>query len=482
MCLNLKDLFKGVECKIPFAGKEVNFVTNNSKSVTDKSVFVCIEGSVTDGHKFAQNAFDSGAAAIVCNRDLGLCNQIVVEDTRLVYAAICANLFDNPAKRLKLVGITGTNGKTTTTYLLKHILEQNGKKVGLIGTICNMIGDEEYPAVNTTPDAYEFQELLSRMVQSGCEYAVMEVSSHALDQGRVAGCEFLLSIFTNLTQDHLDYHKTMDEYLKAKKKLFEISKTAVINLDDPYAAQITQGLSCEIKSYSANTDYSDYTAKNIKLSASGVKFEIVGFGVIARIFLHIPGRFSVYNAMAAASAALALGFPFSSVTQALCYAKGVKGRTEVLKTGRNFTVIIDYAHTPDGLVNVLNSMRETSDGRLVVLFGCGGDRDRTKRPLMGKACAEIADLCIVTSDNPRSENPSEIINDILEGMKDYNTEKVIIENRFEAIKYALSNAQENDVIVLAGKGHETYQILNTGTIHFDEREEANKILEGLKEA
>ena len=475
--ISLHSLFKDFADVKNIPDKEIGFIACNSSRVTKESVFVCIEGTVTDGHKFAEDAYNKGAAAIVCSRDIGYENQIIVENTRKAYAVLCAKLFDSPAEKLKLIGITGTNGKTTVTYLLKHILEQNGKKTGLIGTICNMIGDKEYPTENTTPDAYELQRLLAQMVKEGCEYAVMEVSSHALEQERVTGCRFLAGVFTNLSQDHLDYHKTMESYKEAKKKLFEMSEISVVNIDDPCASDMTEGTSGKVVTYSINSDYSDYTAKNIKLRPDKVVFEMLGFGVIARIKLHIPGQFSVYNAMAAASAALAIGIPFTEVTAALSDARGVKGRVEVVKTDRDFTILIDYAHTPDGLVNVLNTMRAVSDGRIVVLFGCGGDRDKTKRPLMGKVCAEIADLCIVTSDNPRSENPTEIISDILEGMKGCKTKKKVIENRYDAIKYAIENARSGDIIILAGKGHETYQILNEGTIHFDEREVVREILE-----
>lgn len=449
---------------------EVTGVTSDSRKVTDSCVFVCIEGTAADGHEYAQAAVDAGAGVVVCQRDLGLENQVIVGDTHLAYASLCAAFFGNPSEKLTLVGVTGTNGKTTTTYLLKSILEHAGKKVGLIGTIQNMIGSAVVEASHTTPDAFELQRLFRDMAEQGCEYVVMEVSSHALHQRRVAGCRFKAALFTNLTQDHLDYHGTMEEYLKAKKILFTMCETGIFNIDDSYAAQMMEGLACEKLTYSIRTDGCDYTAKNIKNRADGVAFELVGNGVIGRVKLPIPGKFSVYNALGAAVTAMALGFPFVTVVEALCAGKGVKGRVEVVPTGRDFTVVIDYAHTPDGLENVLSTMKEVCAGRLIALFGCGGDRDKTKRPLMGRTAAKYADELIITSDNPRSENPMAIIGDILEGLKDSGTPAKVIENRQEAIAYAVSHAGTDDVIVLCGKGHETYQILNNSTIHLDERE------------
>jgi len=457
---------------------EVDCVTSDSRKVTRNSVFVCIQGAADDGHRYAKNAAAQGALCVICEKDTELSNQIIVEDSHAVYATLCAAMFGYPARKLKLIGVTGTNGKTTVTYLVKHILEENGRKTGLIGTIRNMIGDKEYPAANTTPDAWELQMLLSRMVEEKCEYVVMEVSSHALDQQRVYGCTFEAAVFTNLTQDHLDYHKTMESYSEAKQKLFAISKKAVVNLDDPYAPAMTKGMTGEVKSYGIERQDADYKAQNIRLYAGGVGFELVSEGASARIQMPMPGYFSVGNAMAAVGAALSLGLPFAAAAKALSCATGVKGRMEVVETPGDYTVIIDYAHTPDGLIHVLQALKETTEGRLIAVFGCGGDRDRAKRPLMGRACAEGADLCIVTSDNPRSENPMDIIEQILEGMRGYGTPKVVVENRREAIEYALQRAQPGDVILLAGKGHETYQVLDGETIHFDERDIVRAIVCG----
>ncbi|MBQ9531468.1 MAG: UDP-N-acetylmuramoyl-L-alanyl-D-glutamate--2,6-diaminopimelate ligase [Eubacterium sp.] len=467
--MKLKEILKGIDVRNEYADKEVINVTSDSRLVKEGFLFVCIKGASFDGHNVAEEMLNKGAVAVVCERDLGLKNQILVENSREVYSPICANFFNNPANSLKLIGLTGTNGKTTTTFIIKQILENLGKKVGLIGTVQNMVGEEIYPAHYTTPDPYELQSLFGKMVDAGCEYCVMEVSSQALAQGRVAGIRFTLAAFTNLTQDHLDYHKTWENYFLSKRMLFENCDIALTNLDDKNGLKIVEGLDCKVKTYSVDNVNSDYTAKNVCFSSDGVKYELVT-DRIGRVQCHIPGRFSVYNSLCAVSVAITLGFDFEETLLAIAKCSGVKGRIEVVPTDTNYTVIIDYAHSPDGLENIITSLREISKGRVVTLFGCGGDRDKTKRPLMGEIASRLSDFCIVTSDNPRSENPSKIINDILEGMNNSKTPIKVIENRKEAINWALDNAKENDIILLAGKGHETYQILNEGTIHFDERE------------
>ena len=467
--MKLKEILANIDVKNEYSDKEVINVTSDSRLVEEGFLYVCIKGASFDGHSVAEKMLEKGAAAVVCERDLGLENQIIVDDTRAVYSPICANFFDNPANSLKLIGLTGTNGKTTTTFIIKQILENLGKKVGLIGTVQNMVGSEIYPAHYTTPDPYELQSLFRKMVDAGCEYCVMEVSSQALAQGRVAGIHFELAAFTNLTQDHLDYHKTWENYFGSKRILFENCDIAITNIDDKNGLRIVEGLPCKVKTYSVDNNNSDFTARNVCFSSDGVKYELVT-DRIGRVQCPIPGRFSVYNSLCAVSVAIALGFDFEDVLRAVAKCSGVKGRIEVVPTETDYTVIIDYAHSPDGLENIISSLREISKGRIVTLFGCGGDRDRTKRPLMGEIAARLSDFCVVTSDNPRSEKPADIINDILEGMKNTKTPYKVIENRKEAIEWALENARENDIILLAGKGHETYQILNDGTIHFDERE------------
>lgn len=474
--MKLSQILNGVKVLNTYDDVEVCDVTQDSRLVKEGFVFVCVKGAAFDGHSVAAEMLEKGAAAVVVERDLGLHNQILVENSRACFSPICANFFGNPAKKLKLIGLTGTNGKTTTTFLIKQILENVGKKVGLIGTVQNMIGDEIYPAKYTTPDPYELQKLFAMMVEAQCEYCVMEVSSQALAQGRVNGLRFAVGAFTNLTQDHLDYHKTWENYFNAKRILFENSDIAVTNADDENGLKIVEGLDFDkLITYAVNTNNASYIAKNVSFKASGVEYELVG-DTIGRCYCPIPGRFSVYNSLCAAAIALALGVAFEQVLLAIRKSNGVKGRIEVVPCDRNFTIIIDYAHSPDGLENIITSLKEIAKGRVVTVFGCGGDRDKTKRPKMGRIAAELSDFCVVTSDNPRSENPGEIIKNILEGMVGIDTPYEVVEQRRDAIAYAIKNAQKDDIILLAGKGHETYQILPTGTIHFDEREVVAEIL------
>lgn len=454
-------------------------VTDDSRKVIKGSVFVCVKGPVSDGHDYALKAIGAGASAVVCERDLGLENQIIVSDTHKALAELSEAAYGFPLKKLKVIGVTGTNGKTSVCTMIREILEHCGYKTGVIGTVANIIGDEVLPAKNTTPGTVELRELFSKMVEVGCEYAVMEVSSHALDQRRVEGITFEAGVFTNLTQDHLDYHLTMENYFEAKKKLFSISKTAIVNIDDEYGSMLVNSLSENVATYSIKNDNATFTAKNIRYKADGVNYEMVGFGIIGRVKLKIAGAFSVYNSLAAGVCAKELGLPINEITTALSNVKGVKGRAEVVPTGKDFTVIIDYAHTPDGLQNILRTFKDVPKNRLVVLFGCGGDRDTTKRPQMGAIAARLADFVIVTSDNPRTEKPEDIIKDITAGMKSIATHYKVIENRIQAIKFAIANAKSGDIIVLAGKGHETYQIVGKDTLHLDEREIVKEALAEL---
>lgn len=475
--MKLKSIFKNLPKGLEEA--EFNNVTDDSRIVDKSSVFVCLKGPDKDGHDFAVSAFERGAAAIVCERDLGLSNQIIVEDSHKALADLCDAKYGYPLKKLKVIGVTGTNGKTSICSILRFILESAGKKTGLIGTVEHIIGDEKLPSNNTTPGIIELRKLFAKMVDAGCEYAVMEVSSHALDQRRVEGIEFEAGIFSNLTQDHLDYHKTIENYFAAKKKLFEISKKAIINIDDAYGKRLVSEVKCPVYTYSAKVDDSIFTAKNIQIFPTYIKYDMVGFGIIGRIQLNITGKFSVYNSLAAAVCAKELEISIDKIVDALKEMKGVKGRVENVPTDRDFTVIIDYAHTPDGLQNVLSTFRECKKNRLIVVFGCGGDRDKTKRPQMGAIAARLANFVIVTSDNPRTEDPTAIIDDILVGMKGIGTPYKVIENRIDAIKYAIKKAKPGDIIVLAGKGHETYQILGTEKIHLDEREIVEAALKNL---
>lgn len=449
---------------------EICDVCYDSRNVKKGDLFVAIRGYATDGHKYIDKALEQGAAAIVCEETSENIPAVIVKNSRKALAQIGANQFDHPAQKLKMIGITGTNGKTTTTYLVKHVLESVGAKVGLIGTNQNMIGDEILETERTTPESYELQALFDKMVKAGCTHCVMEVSSHSLVLDRVYGVPFEVGAFTNLTQDHLDFHKTMEEYRKAKAILFTMCKKGILNMDDTASEKIMLDATCPIITYSAHNDSADLIAKNIELNADSVNFDVNIQNENAHVNLGIPGKFTVSNALTAIGVCHALGVSLEKIAEALKTAQGVKGRVEVVKTDTDYTVLIDYAHSPDGVENVLKAVRGFTKGRVIALFGCGGDRDRTKRPKMGAIAANLADYCIVTSDNPRTEDPKLIIDDIIEGMKDSKTPYEVIVNRPEAIFAALKMAKKDDTIVLMGKGHETYQEINHVKHHMDERE------------
>lgn len=452
---------------------EIKNVRYASNLVEAGDLFVAVPGYVTDGHRFISDAIRRGAAAVVCQEQMPEGTPWVrVASSRAALARLGANRFDEPSKSMCVIGVTGTNGKTTVTYLLKTLLENAlGARVGLIGTICNQIGKQTLPSEHTTPESYDLQALLAQMRDAGCTHVVMEVSSHALYLHRVDCIDFAVGAFTNLTQDHLDFHKTMDAYCAAKQMLFTRCRKGVFNTDDRYAQQMMRGATCSRYTV-GETGTPELLAKNIELCPDHVEADICEKDDRVHLRLGIPGRFTVHNALTALGIARQLAIPLRGAVDALSRAKGVKGRVEVVPTpDREFTVLIDYAHTPDGLENVLRSVRDFCKGRLIVLFGCGGDRDHGKRPKMGRIAAELADLVIVTSDNPRTEEPMAIIRDILSGMEGTKTPYLVEENRRAAIRIALRNAQKDDMIVLAGKGHETYQILGTQKTHLDEREE-----------
>ena len=470
--MKLQDLLKGVAVLESTAAPdtEINEVRYDSRAVRPGDLFVAIRGYATDGHQYIGKALEQGAAAIVCEEAPAGTPAVVVENARRALAEIAANRFGHPADSMTMLGVTGTNGKTTTTYLVKHMLEDAGRKVGLIGTNQNLIGDEVVETERTTPESYELHALFARMRDAGCTHVIMEVSSHSLVLDRVHGIHFAVGAFTNLTQDHLDFHKTMEEYRRAKALLFTISDKGVINLDDPAAGAMLADAKCPCLTFSCEKDAADLTAKNLKLHADGVEFVAATKGDLARVKLPIPGHFSAENALTALGIVLQLGMPLADAAKSLATATGVKGRVEVVPTDTDYTVLIDYAHSPDGVENVLRAVRGFAKGRVVALFGCGGDRDRTKRPKMGKIAADLADFCIVTSDNPRTEDPKTIIDDILEGMKGTKTPMQVIVDRPEAIHWALAHAKKDDIIVLMGKGHETYQEVNHVKHHMDERE------------
>jgi UDP-N-acetylmuramoyl-L-alanyl-D-glutamate--2,6-diaminopimelate ligase len=479
--MKLADIIKDIDVLEMTANPEteISGISYDSRQTMPGELFVAITGFESDGHRFIPMALEKGAAAVLCQTaPEGDVPFVRVADTRLALALASRSFFGDPAGEMTMIGVTGTNGKTTSTLLIKHVLEHClGAKVGLVGTTGNFIGDKPLPSERTTPESYELHKLFREMRDAGCTHVVMEVSSHALTLSRVAGIDFAVGVFTNLTQDHLDFHGTMEEYAKAKAGLFAQSKQAVANLDDKWFSAITASAACPVTTYSLGNNQADLVAKDIKLLPDKVKFCAVTMGDIARITLGIPGRFSVYNALDVIACCMKLGLSLEDCAQALESAKGVKGRMEPVPTDGNYTVLIDYAHTPDALENVLRAVRETSSGRIVALFGCGGDRDRKKRPIMGKIGTEMSDFAIITSDNPRTEEPQAIIDDIVSGITVKKNRYTVICDRVEAIEWAIENHQDGDVIVLAGKGHETYQEINHVKHHMDEREIVAHILE-----
>ena len=466
--MKLEELFEGIAHQGALPEGEAELVTIDSRKVCPGAVFVCTRGGRFDGHNFAAGALENGALAVVTDHPLGLAREIVVPDTRRAYALLCHNYFGNPAKKLKLVAVTGTNGKTTVTYLLKQILEYAGFRCGLIGTIRSEVDQMEIPAKFTTPEAWDLAALFARMVSAGCSHVLLEASSQALDQLRLYGLQFEVGLFTNLTRDHLDYHGTMENYYQAKRTLFDQTKAAVINLDDEWGRRLAEEIPPQrVLTYSVERDEADLTGKNLELRADGVRFEMVGRDFIQRVRFPMPGSYSAHNALTAAGGALLLGIPPQTVARALTHSPGVRGRCEVLYAGK-FTIICDYAHTGDGIEKVLSGLRPFVGGRLVVLFGCAGERDRTKRAPMAQAALRYADLIVLTSDNPRGEDPYAILADVEPELKKGNTPYFVEVERRRAIRFALGLLQEGDVLVLCGKGHEDYQAIDGVTIYLDE--------------
>ena len=482
----LKDLIKLLdkyEAK-NFSDVDVNGLSYNSLTTKDGDIFICIRGEASDGHKYAASAVEKGAVALFCEEELPLnVPQIIVEDTKRTMAKIAAAFYNEPSKAINLYGVTGTNGKTTVTHLLQRILEENKQKCALIGTLGYKLSsnDDYKDAKHTTPQPPELQRDLRIMADSDIQNVVMEVSSHSLEQNRVGCCDFNGAIITNLTQDHLDYHITMNNYFKAKALIFLGVKKggfAVINNDDEYGEKFkdtAKEYGVKVYTYGVKND-ADVKAVDIDFSVDGAKFTVVFDGKSEKMNLHLNGMFSVYNALAAFAGALAMGIDYKVIINALENTRSVAGRFEIVT--KKPLVIVDYAHTPDGLENVLKAARELTPptSKLICLFGCGGDRDTTKRPKMGKIADELSDKVVITSDNPRSEDPQLIISDVMTGIKTVDTQRIFVEaDRGIAIKFLKTISSPEDVIVIAGKGHEDYQILKNETIHFDDREEAKKV-------
>jgi UDP-N-acetylmuramoyl-L-alanyl-D-glutamate--2,6-diaminopimelate ligase len=468
---------------------DVRGVQYDSRKVGRDEMFVAIRGEATDGHLFITDAVRNGARAVVMDNDEALADsffmhagvvKIVVEDARKALAVISANFYDRPGSKLIMVGVTGTNGKTTTTHLLKSVLESAGGRVGLVGTIGYVIGDEQIPATHTTPESMDLQRMLAQMVARGCTAAVLEVSSHSLAMHRVYGIDFRLAVFTNLTQDHLDFHGTIEEYFRAKKILFDgLSEQgwAVTNADDAYGLGIVEGTRARVLSYGTTTS-AHVNVRSVQPGLAGSIFSVAYAGTTTEISTSLIGRFNVVNATAAFAGGIALGIEREKIVEGIRNVRAVRGRFEQVRSPEGWTAIIDYAHTPDALENCLKTIRDllpAAGGRVITVFGCGGNRDRTKRPIMGKIASTLSDITIITSDNPRKEDPARIIDEVHAGV--VAGAKVITEiDRRAAIQQALGLARAGDVVLVAGKGHEEYQVVGDQKFHLDDREEVESFI------
>ena len=480
--MKLKEILKGIDYKVIKGNVdiEINKLQNDNRQVGKDDLFLCVEGFAVDGHSFIKDAYNRGATAIICSKDieeLPDCTIIKVESSRKALAIASSNYYGNPSSKLKMIGITGTNGKTTSTFMIKSILEEAGYKVGVIGTIANYIGSTKIPAHRTTPESIELHKLFKDMVDEGVDYCVMEVSSHSLSLDRVYGIKFNQGIFTNLTQDHLDFHKTFENYYEAKLILFKNSLNTIVNIDDLYGKKVFEDIEGSKTTFST-IEKSDVMASDITMHARGVQFNLITKMEKSTVDMGMPGMYNVYNALGCAAACLKEGISLEVIKAGLGKVS-VPGRCEIVTKNYNlgYEIIVDYAHTPDGLDNILKTAREFTKGKLISVFGCGGDRDKTKRPIMGKIGSELSDIAVITSDNPRTEDPMTIIEDVIRDIEKDNY--LVVENRREAIKKAMEIAQKEDVIVVAGKGHEDYQVLKDKTIHFDEREVIAEIMKEL---
>lgn len=457
-------------------------IATDSRKVKPGFLFVALRGFTVDGHDFTRQAEQNGAVAFVVEEKIeGISTYVQVADTKKVLAILADRFYNQPTKKLRLIGVTGTNGKTTVTHLVEKILSDAGHLTGIIGTIEMRIGSYREEVKNTTPESLELQRMFSLMEQSGASHACIEVSSHALELGRVWGCDFKTAIFTNLTQDHLDYHQTMENYRNAKSLLFsqlgntygdKQKKLAVLNRDDRQYEYLYKVTPAEVLTYGIEHQ-ADVRASNIQIKATGTEFTLETFKGSVPISMKMVGRFSVYNVLAATAACLAEGVPLESIKESIESITGVPGRFEPVNEGQNFAVVVDYAHTPDSLENVLKTARDLTKGQVFCIVGCGGDRDRSKRPIMAQIAARYSDVAIFTSDNPRSEDPNEILRDMFEGLSEEKVQRDnyrCILDRKEAIEYAVSQAKDGDTVIIAGKGHETYQIIKDQILPFDDKE------------
>lgn len=486
--MKLKEIINNVDGQLLQGSLDIdiNLITIDSrKAKSQDSMFVAMVGMTVDGHRFIKGAYDSGCRAVLIERDVEDIPEDMtvyrVNSSRTALAKMASNFYNDPSKEMTMIGVTGTNGKTSTTYFMESVLNHINKKSAVIGTVEIRIGGQKREidfTTSTTPDTLELNQMLRIMADENVEDVVMEVSSHGLELQKVDGIDFEVAIFTNLTQDHLDFHKTMENYCRAKAKLFTMCKYGVVNADDKWAKEIIKHSTCDITTYGIDSDC-DLKAENIEYKMDRVLFTVNIDGKAVDFDLKVPGRFSVYNALGVIGASLKLGIPVEDIKAGINSIKGVPGRIQNIPNDKGFNVIVDYAHTPDGLENILSSVREFTKNRVIAVFGCGGDRDRTKRPIMGEIVAKLADVPIVTSDNPRSEEPAEILKEIEVGVKRVTDDYTMIVDRREAIFKAVAMAEKGDSIVIAGKGHENYQILKDKTIHFDDTEVAKEALEEL---
>lgn len=487
--MKLHTLLSQLSPFIPIAGEnpEITSIENDNRKVKKGSLFICIKGYTVDGHDFAASAEKNGATAVLAERELPVSIPvIVVKDTKRALPVLADFFYGHPTQKLQLIGVTGTNGKTTTSHLIEQILSDAGKQTGLIGTMYTKILDQIDDTKNTTPESLTLQRIFKKMIDASVDAAVMEVSSHALVEGRVHGCDYDVAIFTNLTQDHLDFHQTMDEYKRAKGLLFSQlgnayydtrPKYAVLNADDPASKEYRQSTAAKVVTYGIDQE-SDFRAAEIKMSASGTSFQLHGPLGMRLINMKLIGKFSVYNVLAAIAAGAVSGIGIDSIISSIENVKGVSGRFEAVDAGQDFSVIVDYSHTPDSLENALNTVRQFAEKRIFVVVGCGGDRDRTKRPLMAEIACRLATDPVFTSDNPRTEEPEAILQEMESGVKGKSYKKIV--ERKEAIEYAINEASAGDVILIAGKGHETYQQIGRSFFDFDDRMVAKHAIEERK--
>jgi UDP-N-acetylmuramoyl-L-alanyl-D-glutamate--2,6-diaminopimelate ligase len=487
--MRLNELLEGIDYTIIAGSSDIDIkgIAYDSRQVKPGYLFVCISGLKTDGHLYVEEALKNGAGAILVEKNIDQINTatvIITSNNRKALALMASNLYGRPSHNMRVIGVTGTNGKTTTTHLIKAILEEAGMKTGLMGTLYARVDDKTMDFSHTTPEAPEVERFMETCRQSQAQYVVMEVSSHALDLCRVDHIDFNIAIFTNLTQDHLDYHNNMEEYQAAKLKLFDMISSGnnnftVVNTDDTYARDFIQAANVPVTTYGLS-DNSDIKAENVKIDLKGSKFALSFEGTNININIKLIGMFSIYNVLAAIAFGLRESISLEIIKKALEKVEGIPGRFEQVDEGQDFTVVVDYAHTPDGLENILRTGRQLTNNRLITVFGCGGDRDRGKRPLMGEVAARYSDFCVVTSDNPRSEDPEAIINDIVPGLDQVKSSRyAIISDRREAINHAVYLARPGDLVIIAGKGHETYQLVKDQVLDFDDRKVASEFLKGL---